>query len=370
MRPVAIAAVVEFITVAGTVFAPPNRGRPIDALAVVLLVIAAGAVAFTQRWPVQSLSASLLCTAAYYALGYHTDSSFFIGLLVTGYRAGTAGARVRAAAFMLLTVALFAAASRLGRPVDTSSALWMSVVVVGGQLAGQAAAEWQARINRQTEHAREEEALRRIAEERLRIARELHDVVSHSIAMINVQAGVAVHVMDERPDEARTALLAIKTASRDALRDLRGILGLLRQSDEPESRSPAAGLDEVPSLVENVRRAGVEVTLHIDTGKASLPTSIDLAAYRVIQEGLTNVVRHAPGALAKVAVRRAPDALIIDVENDGRTPVAVAADGRQGAGHGLAGMRERIRAAGGSLDAGRRPEGGFALHATLPLETE
>src|SRR5262245_15498430 len=108
VRPVAIAAGVEFVTVAGTVFAPPNGGRPVDALAVVLLGIAAGAVAFTQRWPVQSLSASLLCTAGYYALGYHTDSSFFIGLLVTGYRSGTAGGRVRAAGLMLLCFRVFA----------------------------------------------------------------------------------------------------------------------------------------------------------------------------------------------------------------------------------------------------------------------
>ena len=371
VRPVATAVVVEIVTLGGTVLSPPGRARPIDALAVLLLVIAAGAVAFTQRWPVQALSASLLCTATYYALGYHTDSSFFIGLLVTGYRSGTAGARMRAAGFMLLTFGLFAAAARLGRPIDTASALWVPVVAVGGQLAGQAAAEWQARINRQSEHAREEEALRRIAEERLRIARELHDVVSHSIAMINVQAGVAVHVMDQRPEEARAALLAIKAASRDALRDLRGILGLLRQTDEAESRSPAAGLDQVPSLVQNVRRAGIEVMLDIDTGQSSLPTSIDLAAYRVIQEALTNVVRHAPGASATVAVRRAPEALTIDVENsNGRTPVSVAIDGRQGAGHGLAGMRERVRAAGGSLQAGARPGGGFALHATLPLEGE
>jgi len=370
VRPVATAAVVEIVTLGGTAFAPPNRGRPIDALAVILLVIAAGAVAFTQRWPVQSLSASLLCTAGYYALGYHTDSSFFIGLLVTGYRSGTAGARVRAAGFVLSTFALFAAAARLGRPVDTNSALWVPIVAIGGQLAGQAAAEWQARMDRQRERAREEEALRRIAEERLRIARELHDVVSHSIAMINVQAGVAVHVMDERPQEARAALLAIKAASRDALRDLRGILGLLRQTDESEARSPAAGLDQVHSLIENVRRAGVEVTLEIDTGQASLPTSIDLAAYRVIQEALTNVVRHAPGASATVAVRREPETLIIDVENDARTHVPAAVDGRQGAGHGLAGMRERVRAAGGSLQAGRRAGGGFTLHATLPLVSE
>jgi signal transduction histidine kinase len=365
--------VVEVITVFGTAFGGggPHPARPIDAVALVLLVVAAGAVAFAQPWPVPSLSVSLLCTVGYYALGYHTDSAFFVGLLVTGYRAGTAGARVRAAGFVVVTVALFAVVAAVGHPADPNAGLWVSVIVVGGQLTGQAAAEWQARVNRQAEHAHEEESLRRIAEERLRIARELHDVVSHSIAMINVQAGVAVHVMDERPEEARAALVAIKTASRDALRDLRGILGLLRQTDEPESRLPAAGLGEVPALVENVQRgARVAVTLDLDTGESPLPTSVDLAAYRVIQEALTNVVRHAPGSSATVAVRRRPDALIIEVENDGQTAVVAGSDGRQGAGHGLAGMRERVRAAGGSVDAGRRPEGGFAVHATLPLESE
>src|SRR5215813_13362097 len=118
VRPVATAVVVEIVTLGGTVLSPPGRARPIDALAVLLLVIAAGAVAFTQRWPVQALSASLLCTATYYALGYHTDSSFFIGLLVTGYRSGTSGARMRAAASLFPTSALFAAAARLGRPID------------------------------------------------------------------------------------------------------------------------------------------------------------------------------------------------------------------------------------------------------------
>ena len=372
IRPVATTAFVELITVAGTAFGGggPHPAQPIDALALVLLVASAGTVAFAHRWPVPSLSIALLCVVAYYARGYHTDSAFFVGLLVTGYRAGTAGERVRAAGFVLATVGLFAAAALIGHPPDQNAALWVSTIVVGGQLAGQAAAEWRARVDREAQQTHEEEALRRIAEERLRIARELHDVVSHSIAMINVQAGVAVHVIDERPDEARAALLAIKTASRDALRDLRGILGLLRQTDETESRSPVSGLEEVPALIENVRRAGTEVTLHMDKGDSPLPTSVDLAAYRVIQEALTNVVRHAPGASATVAVRRQPDALLIEVENDRRGTVATGSDGRHGAGHGLAGMRERVRAAGGSVDAGLRADGGFAVHATLPLESE
>lgn len=227
-----------------------------------------------------------------------------------------------------------------------------------------------ARVDRQAEAAREEESLRSIADERLRIARELHDVVSHSISMINVQAGVAVHVMDERPEEARAALVAIKTASRDALRDLRAILGLLRQADQAEPRSPAAGLAQVPALVENVRRAGVAVTLAIEPAGAELPTSVDMAAYRVIQEALTNVVRHAPGASATVAVRCRSDALAIDVENDGRATSSVGPDGRRGARTWPTGMRERVHAVGGSFEAAPRPEGGFAVRATLPLEAQ
>ena len=366
-RPVAITAVVELVTVGGS-SGPHHSGRPFDAVAVALLVAAAGANLFVHRWPWQSLTASLLCTVAYFALDYPTDSPFFLGLLVAAYRSADAGARRRALAFGLATPALFLGTSLLTATADPGNGIWESAIVMAGLAAGQVAAEWRARADRQTEQAHEEEALRRLAEERLRIARELHDVVSHSIAMINVQAGVAVHVMDERPEEARAALVAIKAASRDALRDLRGILGLLRETDDGESRSPAAGLEQVAALAENVRRAGVSVDVDVDANGAPLPASIDLAAYRVIQEALTNVVRHAPGASATVTVRRRPGALVVEVEDDGRSGVLAAAEARQGAGHGLAGMRERVRAAGGSLEAGARPGGGFSVRAALPLE--
>lgn len=218
MRPLITTAVVELITFGGTAGSPTRLGRPADALALLLVAAASGAIAFAWRWPVPSLSVSLACTVAYYALGYHIDSPFFIGLVVTAYYAGMAGERARAVIFVVLTLALFAAATFLGRPENRDSAIWVSVIVVAALVAGQAAAEWRARADRQAEDARKEESLRSIADERLRIARELHDVVSHSISMINVQAGVAVHVMDERPEEARAALVAIKTASRDALR--------------------------------------------------------------------------------------------------------------------------------------------------------
>ncbi|HXM57968.1 MAG TPA: histidine kinase [Candidatus Dormibacteraeota bacterium] len=371
-RPAAIAAVVEVIAIGGTALGPSHRGgRPFDLVALPLIVLAAGATAFARRWPVPSLTVALVCTVAYFGLGYPIDSSFFLGLAVTAYLSGSAGGRRRAAIFAALTVALFAAAPLAGRTREgIQNGLGEAVIVIAALVAGQVAAEWRARADRQAAQARDEESMRRLAEERLRIARELHDVVSHSIAMINVQAGAAVHVMDERPEEARAALVAIKAVSRDALRDLRGILGLLRQTDDAEPRSPAAGLDQVPELAENVRRAGVPVAVSVEAGGTALPASIDLAAFRVIQEALTNVVRHAPGAAASVTVHRRPGSLLVEVVDDGRATAAGGGDGRGGAGHGLAGMRERVRAAGGSVEAGPRPDGGFAVRASLPLEVE
>ena len=366
IRPVATAAVVELIAVAGTALGPTRRGRPADALAIALVVVAAAMVAIARRWPLPALLVSFAATLAYYALGYGTDSSFFVGLLATAYLSATAGARLRTAVFALAIPAAFLAASQLGLASDRAGALPFSVIVVGGLIAGQAAAEYRARAERRTERAREEEALRRLAEERLRIARELHDVVSHSIAMINVQSSAALHVMEERPGQAREALLAIKSASHDALRDLRGILGLLHQADDEEPRGPAAGLSEVGTLVDSVRRAGLQVAMEMDGDGGRLPSAIDLAAYRVVQEALTNVVRHAPGAAATVAVHRKPDLLLVEVRDDGRSEPQ-AAGGRQGAGRGLAGMRERVQAAGGVLEAGPRPGGGFTVRARLPL---
>ena len=365
------AVLTAFVTVAGTGAGPHRSGRPVDLVAFALLLVAAGASGFASRWPVPALAASLAATVAYLGLGFPYDGTFFVGLGVTAYLSGAGGARVRAAVVAALTAVLFAAAGLVGYPSSPTAGLPFAIIVLAALVVGQAVAESRARADARTAEAHQAEAMRRLAEERLRIARELHDVVSHSISIINVQAGVAVHVMDERPEEARVALVAIKTVSRDALRDLRAILGLLRQTDDAESRSPVAGLEQVPALADNVRRTGVQVAL--DLGEANggpLPPSVDLAAYRVIQEGLTNVVRHAPGAAAIVTVRRRPDALVVEVTDDGRPGGPAAGDSRQGAGHGLAGMGERVRAAGGRLEAGARPGGGFAVRATLPLAAE
>ena len=213
------------------------------------------------------------------------------------------------------------------------------------------------------EQAREELARRAVTEERLRIARELHDVVAHSMSIIAVQSGVGVHVLDSQPEEARKALAAVEATSRQALVEMRRLLGVLRQEAEPQgSLAPAPGLAEVEALAAEVARAGVRVEVRIEGTPAELPAGLDLSAYRIVQEALTNVVRHAGPATARVAIRYRPGRLAVEVVDDGRG----GDPGDQG--HGIPGMRERAALYGGTLEAGPLPDGGFRVAATLPRE--
>jgi signal transduction histidine kinase len=210
-------------------------------------------------------------------------------------------------------------------------------------------------------HARLREREQRLAEEeRLRIAREVHDVVAHSLAMINVQAGTAAHVADRRPEAAKDALLAIKEASRTALTDLRATLDVLRSGGE---RAPTPGLARLPDLVTNAAAAGVRVEVTGQAGAGPLPAPVDLAAYRILQESLTNVVRHAEGAdTVAVTFHRDAGALVLTVRDNGRTGPA-----RPTRGNGLRGMAERAGALGGEVEAGPVPGGGFEVSARLPM---
>ncbi|MEU3710092.1 sensor histidine kinase [Streptomyces catenulae] len=225
------------------------------------------------------------------------------------------------------------------------------------------------------ERTREEEAGRRVAEERMRIARELHDVVAHHIALVNVQAGVASHVMDTRPDQAKQALAHVREASRSALGELRATVGLLRQSDDPTAPTePAPGLGVLDQLVDGFVRAGLPVDLQAPASAQGLPASADLTVYRVVQEALTNVRKHAgDGARATVRIVRTEAELTVTVLDDGagRPPVPRGRTGSDGGvpggGHGLIGMRERVQALGGTVATGTRPTGGFRVRATLPL---
>ncbi|ARF77035.1 two-component sensor histidine kinase [Kitasatospora albolonga] len=221
------------------------------------------------------------------------------------------------------------------------------------------------------ERTREEEARRRVAEERLRIARDLHDVVAHHIALVNVQAGVAAHVMDKRPDQAKEALAHVREASRSALNELRVTVGLLRQSGDPEAPTePAPGLEVLDELVATFRNAGLPVEVVGAEQAPRLPAAVDLAAYRVIQEALTNVRKHAgAGARAEVSVVRVGTTAEITVLDNGRGSAGHESEAApDGGGHGLLGMRERVTALGGALTAGPRYGGGFRVHAILPFE--
>ncbi len=202
-----------------------------------------------------------------------------------------------------------------------------------------------------------EQAQRRRSEQRLAIARDLHDVLAHNLSLINVQASTALHLVDERPEHAKPALEAVKRASGEALRELRGVLETLRGADE---RAPAPTLARLDELTAQAAAAGLEIDTRVDGEPRALPASVELAAFRICQEALTNVIRHAGAASARVRVGYGARELTVEVVDDGRGGVPKA-------GNGLTGMRERTAAVGGSLDAGPRPEGGFRVHATLPV---
>jgi signal transduction histidine kinase len=272
-------------------------------------------------------------------------------------------------------------------------ALVLAALFLGWEFGSRRAyvAEIEARAA-QAERTREEQARLQIDAERLRIARELHDVLAHCIATISVQAGVAAHVLHDRPQQAEQALRTIKATSGEALRELRGMLGVLRQADESEPRAPAPGLGQLDALLASTLDAGLPTRAVIRGQRRPLPASVELAAYRIVQESLTNVLRHAGPAHALVWVSYGDEQVTIAVEDDGRGSPGTSlvangsgvdangpggsangraddANGRAAAqsGHGILGMRERAHALGGDLQAGPRPEGGFRVFARLPI---
>jgi signal transduction histidine kinase len=214
------------------------------------------------------------------------------------------------------------------------------------------------------QNSREEELRRRASEERMRMARDLHDVVAHNISVINVQANTALHLMDRQPERARSALTIINDVSRNALVELRSALGVLRDADESAPRSPSPGLSRLGDLADSATAAGLAVHIEEAERPAPLPADVDLAAYRIIQEALTNSARHSGGTKATVRVGYGDGALVVEVDDDG----IPGPPGRgSGAGHGIAGMTERAKVLGGTLQAGPRPGGGFGVRAWLPV---
>ncbi len=210
-----------------------------------------------------------------------------------------------------------------------------------------------------------EEARRAVSEEQARIARELHDVIAHSVSVIVVQAGAADHVFEERPDQARAALRSIEAAGRDAQRELNRLLTAVRPDASVDSAHPRPGLSRLDELTAPLRAAGLRVDVRQEGPVRELPAGVDLSAYRIVQEALTNTLRHAQATRADVTVRYSADVLELDVLDDGRGGSAASGDG---GGYGIVGMRERAAALGGTLEAGALPGGGYRVHARLPLE--
>ena len=234
-------------------------------------------------------------------------------------------------------------------------------------------------LNRQLADERESRARWAVAEERSRIARELHDVIAHAVSVMVVQAGAARRIVQTRPDQAQNAMTSIESTGRQALTEMRRLVGVLRRSDEPTSLDPQPRLADVVTLVEQAREAGLEVELHVRGEPRPLPAGIDLSAYRIVQEALTNIRKHAAQASAEVRVAYGSLALEVEVVDDGPGPVHGPAldegPGRNGdagpgerPGHGLIGMRERVALFGGKLEVGPQPGGGFRVAARLPLE--
>src|SRR3954467_6780866 len=217
------------------------------------------------------------------------------------------------------------------------------------------------------EREREEKGRVATAEARVRITRELHDVVAHSVSLMVVQVGGARGILDTEPDTARDALHSAEQTGRQALAEMRRMLGILRGPDDARGLAPQPSLDDIDTLIDQAREAGLSVEIHTEGRAHSLSPGIDLAAYRIVQEALTNAVKHAGPARAQVVLRYTPDQLEIEVCDDGRGPPSSPED-QADPGHGLVGMRERVAIYGGAPGAARRKGGGFAIHARLPLE--
>jgi signal transduction histidine kinase len=365
----ALAAGLAALLTAGTYFASqgqPDR-RSFDAGAAALVIAAAGALAWRRRQPVAVLGVVFGATLIYLVLGY-ANGPIWLALIIAYFTAVVSGHRLAAAVAAVAGFGIFPWLDALLRNRPGPSLVGMASLAAWLLVLLGAAEAIRIRRERTAEAARiqEEEARRRAGEERLRIARELHDALGHHLSLISLQSGVALHLNKELPEQARNSLAAIKQASKEALAELRSVLDILRQEAEPAERSPTWTLARLEDLVSQAAAAGLVVETRTDGEARPLPFAVDVAAFRIVQEALTNVTRHAGPATATVRVSYGDRDLSVQVDDDGRgrSPQGKA----PGGGKGIVGMRERVAALGGELQAGPRPGGGFRVRARLPLD--
>jgi signal transduction histidine kinase len=334
----------------------------LDLLGYGLLTASGLALAARRRAPVPVLAVTGLCAVGYQAAGVDVPAVAYLFAVYAAVRAGQRTITVVASVIMLAALPLAAMASGLHDTgeafAQARGALELAWLIAAGA-AGEALRQAERRAD-EAERTREETARRRADEERLHIARELHDSLTHQISVIKVQAEVAVHLARKRGEQVPEALLAIREAGREAARELRATLEALRDDD----KNPPRGLDHVPDLVQRARMTGLDAKLTIEGHRNDVPAAVDRTAYRIVQESLTNIARHAAAASAWVRIDYRPDALVIRVDDDGKA----TSDTAPVPGVGLLGMRERVTALGGRLRAAPRSEGGFTVQAELPVD--
>lgn len=369
------AAAVAAAVVAGTAVAAAAEGpvSPLRDLAPggYLLAGAGGlALAFRNTAPTTTFAVTLGLSVAYQAASYPGGPDP-LPVVLALYTLAAHGHRLRSLGLGLGAVVALVTVRGLvvGDTYSTPLIVLFPTTVVAALFLGQLMTVRRTRrleLEQREAYAareRENDTRRQVDAERLRIARELHDVVAHGISLINVQATMGVHLMATRPEEAAAALNEIKTASKQALRELRRVLDVLRQSDDDDPTAPTPGLAQLDALVATTRQAGLPVSLLVTGTPAKLPAIVDTAAYRIVQESLTNALRYADSATTRVLLDYQPTCLHLRIEDDGRN----IATQQGGSGHGISGMRERAVAVGGSLTAEAAAPGGFAVSADLPL---
>ncbi|MFD3663890.1 sensor histidine kinase [Streptomyces sp. NPDC058659] len=331
-------------------------------LGYVLLAVGGLALAAGRRAPVAVLAVTGLCAVGYQAAGFDVAAVAFLFAVYAAMRAGHRVVTVAVSVAVLASLPVAALASGLHDTgeafAQARGALEIAWLIAAGA-AGEALRQAEQRAD-EAERTREETARRRADEERLHIARELHDSLTHQISVIKVQSEAAVHVARKRGEPVPEALLAIREAGREASRELRATLEALRDDDT----TPPHGLDHIPELVERAGKTGVRATLSIQGRQHDVPAAVGRTLYRIVQESLTNIARHADATTASVRIDYRPDAVALQVDDDGKaTPDTAPAPGI-----GLLGMRERVTALGGRLRAAPRDEGGFTVQAELPVE--
>jgi signal transduction histidine kinase len=324
---------------------------------------------FRRRWPIPVL---LVALGGFSIAGNASNLAALVGGLIAAVSVGL-DEKHPVIGLITATGVAAAIAAEFGRGSYTQlpipSFLSPFLLIGAAFLAGRAVASRQVVADQQRERAnqmeREHAAAIKVATEaeRRHIARELHDVIAHSVGVMVVQAAAARHVLEEKPDASRDALLAVESTGHEAMAELRRLLGVLNEDGTPAPMAPQPGTDRLESLVARVREAGLPVELRIEGDARPLPPGVDVAAYRIVQEALTNALKYAGGAPTQAVLRYSGEAVDIDVVDEGQ--VATPADG---IGRGLTGMRERVAVFGGSIEAGRREAGGYAVHAHLPIE--